>query len=121
VGPVDQNWFINGVMECRTELDPEELLKLLMGIETDFGRIRSLKWGPRTLDLDILFFGNRFISLPHLEIPHPLIQERLFVLMPLAEIVSSFVHPRYGLSVQDLLTNFLRSEHDQYVERMESL
>jgi 2-amino-4-hydroxy-6-hydroxymethyldihydropteridine diphosphokinase len=120
VGPIEQQWFINGVVECLTELEPEELLKMLMGIEADFGRIRSSKWGPRTLDLDILFYGDRLISLPHLEVPHPRIQERLFVLMPLAEIAPSLVHPGCGSSVQDLLTHFLRSQHDQQVERMEN-
>jgi 7,8-dihydro-6-hydroxymethylpterin-pyrophosphokinase len=90
-----------------------------MGIEADFGRVRDTKWGPRTLDLDILFYGDQMISLPHLEIPHPLIQERLFVLMPLAEIIPRWVHPRYGTPVRELLTSLLHSPHDQQVERLE--
>ena len=119
VGPIQQNWFINGVVECLTALKPDELLEALMDIEADFGRVRDAKWGPRTLDLDILFYGDQMISLPHLEIPHPLIQERLFVLMPLAEITPRWVHPRYGTPVRELLTSLLHSPHDQQVERLE--
>jgi 2-amino-4-hydroxy-6-hydroxymethyldihydropteridine diphosphokinase len=88
VGYADQPRFVNAVVELETELSPWELLKGLMELEQEFGRDRSggIENGPRTLDLDILLFGDLEISEPGLEIPHPRLQERAFVLVPLNEI-----------------------------------
>ncbi len=87
VGFVDQPFFINAVVEIETTLDPEVLLDTLLDLEKQHGRVRGERhWAPRTLDLDILLYGDEEIDLPHLKIPHPRMHEREFVLVPLAEI-----------------------------------
>ena len=88
VGFADQPRFVNAVVELETELEASDLLERLLAIEVEFGRDRAAGFanGPRTLDLDILLFGNRKISEPGLEIPHPRLAERAFVLVPLNEI-----------------------------------
>lgn len=89
VGPQDQPNFINAVIECKTILSAEALLKTLLSIEQQQGRIRNknqLRWGPRIIDLDILLYGHARISLPHLTIPHPEMMNRDFVLTPLIEL-----------------------------------
>ncbi len=90
VGLADQPRFLNAVVVLETELDPRSLLKGLLKIEQEFGRDRSsgIRNGPRTLDLDILVYGDQQISEPGLEIPHPRMQERDFVLIPLLEVAS---------------------------------
>lgn len=104
VGMTEQDWFVNGVVRCETDLDPEVLLDVLQEIEKDFKRVRDQRWGPRTLDLDILFFGDRQLQLPGLTIPHPRLHERRFVLLPLVEIAPDWVHAGLGASVSDLLS-----------------
>lgn len=85
--------FLNAVAELTTDLLPEELLDALQRIETQLGRTRELHWGPRTLDLDVVFHGNRQIDTPRLRVPHPACWYRRFVLDPLVEIAPEFVHP----------------------------
>ena len=104
VGMVDQDWFINGVILCKTSLGPLELLDVTAGIEAGFGRVRSIRWGPRSLDLDILCYGARKIDDPRLEVPHPRMHERSFVLLPLMEIAPHWLHPVTGRTAQELLT-----------------
>lgn len=87
VGVVDQAAFLNMAVRLRTTLPPAELLRLLLDTERDLGRVRDRRWGPRTLDLDLLLYGNRRIQTEALEIPHPRMWERAFVLIPLAEVV----------------------------------
>lgn len=105
VGPVAQGRFLNAVAELRTVLDPSALLACLLKIEQQNGRDRSResRWGPRTLDLDILLFGDRIVSLPHLTIPHPRLAERLFVLEPLAELAPDLTLPGGQHTVQQLM------------------
>jgi 2-amino-4-hydroxy-6-hydroxymethyldihydropteridine diphosphokinase len=86
VGLVDQPYFLNMVVVVRTELEPLELLKILLQIELTLGRVRDIRWGPRTIDLDLLIFGHIFIQDERLELPHPRMRERAFVLIPLIEI-----------------------------------
>ncbi|TNF06002.1 MAG: 2-amino-4-hydroxy-6-hydroxymethyldihydropteridine diphosphokinase [Gammaproteobacteria bacterium] len=86
MGPQDQPDYINGVAQLRTDLSPTTLLQRLQTIENDHRRVRERHWGPRTLDLDILLYGNQVIDLPELQIPHPGMYLRNFVLWPLAEI-----------------------------------
>jgi 2-amino-4-hydroxy-6-hydroxymethyldihydropteridine diphosphokinase len=103
VGVVDQDWFVNGVILCRTTLEPMDLLDVTARIEDDFGRVRRIRWGPRSLDLDILCYGERIIDLPpRLEIPHPRMHERSFVLLPLMEIAPHWAHPVLGKTAQEL-------------------
>jgi 2-amino-4-hydroxy-6-hydroxymethyldihydropteridine diphosphokinase len=89
VGPVPQGSFLNAAVAIVTSLEPETLLAHCLGIETGMGRVRSVRWGPRIIDIDILAYGGRKMSLPNLELPHPRIAERPFVLAPLAEIAPS--------------------------------
>ena len=101
-GPQDQPDYINGVVELRTGLSPQQLLEALQTIEQMHHRKRLEHWGPRTLDLDILLFGNQVIDQPNLQIPHPEITTRNFVLIPLADIAPQMVLPD-GTSLVTLL------------------
>lgn len=103
IGFTEQPWFINGVVLGDTVLSPHELLTALLDLENMFGRVRTVHWGPRPLDLDIIFYGDRRIHEEGLVIPHPRAHERRFVLEPAAEVCPHFVHPVLGVSVLELL------------------
>ncbi|MGB5595202.1 MAG: 2-amino-4-hydroxy-6-hydroxymethyldihydropteridine diphosphokinase, partial [Crocosphaera sp.] len=92
VGPPQPD-YLNGCAILETSLKPEKLLQTLLDIEQQFGRIRRLKWGPRTLDLDVLLYGDLILETPFLQIPHPRMIERAFVLVPLCEIAATWTHP----------------------------
>jgi 2-amino-4-hydroxy-6-hydroxymethyldihydropteridine diphosphokinase len=100
----DQPWYVNGVAEVETDLGPEALLALLHEVEADFGRIRSLPNAPRLLDIDLLAYGNQIRRgpIPPL-LPHPRLAERLFVLLPLAEILPDWRHPRSGRGLSQMI------------------
>jgi 2-amino-4-hydroxy-6-hydroxymethyldihydropteridine diphosphokinase len=115
IGYTSQNWFVNGVIKIETDLEAPELLRTLKTIESQLDRTETFRWGPRTIDLDILFFDDIEIHTEELQIPHPLIQDRQFVLIPLAEIDRNFIHPVLKKTVQELLNNF---KEDQGVERL---
>jgi 2-amino-4-hydroxy-6-hydroxymethyldihydropteridine diphosphokinase len=102
VGFHDQEDFINSVAEIETVLAPEQLLTVCLTVEDKLGRRRSARWGPRSIDLDILLYGDTTIETPHLSIPHPLLQTRAFVLIPLCEIAPHVVHPILKKSVAQL-------------------
>ena len=102
VGIDAQNFFINAVVEIKTILSPRSLFEALQEIEKNMGRKREIKGGPRVIDLDLLFYGQNVVSEADLIIPHPEIQKRRFVLEPLAEIASYFIHPAFGVSVHGL-------------------
>jgi 2-amino-4-hydroxy-6-hydroxymethyldihydropteridine diphosphokinase len=103
VGPQDQEWYINAVVEIRTDLPPGLLLKSLKEIERALGRTEGVKWGPRIIDLDILLYGQEVIREKDLVIPHPELHRRRFVLVPLCELASYAIHPAFGVSVRGLL------------------
>lgn len=90
-GPAGQNLFLNGVLKINTTLDPYDLLNLLNKIEKQLGRVRNVKNGPRTIDLDILLYGDIKIDTAKLTIPHPRMQEREFVMQPLYEIAPEYL------------------------------
>lgn len=97
-----QNWFINCVAKVETSLSPEHLLSCLQGLEIKMGRVKSMKWGDRIIDFDILLFDDKIIDKPDLKIPHPLYQERRFVLEPMVEIASGRRHPILKKSIKEL-------------------
>jgi 7,8-dihydro-6-hydroxymethylpterin-pyrophosphokinase len=102
------------VLGLRSWLAPLELLGRLQQIEAMLGRDRartSVRWGPRTIDLDLLFYGDRCIELPELVVPHPRAHERAFVLVPLAELAPSFVHPRLGATIEEIALSLRDTEH----------
>ena len=103
VGNTEQNWFINSVIKISTQLNPDILLAVLLEIESKMGRIRKEKWGPRIIDLDLLFYDNLIIKKKDLTLPHPEIQKRNFVLQPLNEIEENFIHPSLNKSINTLL------------------
>jgi len=93
VGLEDPEWFINGVVLLETPLSPETLMKRMLDIETALGRERTVKWGPRIIDLDLLSYDQVIMDSPGLTLPHPFLEKRRFVLEPLAEIAPELVHP----------------------------
>jgi 2-amino-4-hydroxy-6-hydroxymethyldihydropteridine diphosphokinase len=102
VGMENQDFFINAVAEIKTDLSASGLLQALQKIENEMGRIRGVKGGPRIIDLDILFYGQNVIDGQDLIIPHPEMHKRRFVLEPLCEIASYFIHPSFGVSIRGL-------------------
>jgi 2-amino-4-hydroxy-6-hydroxymethyldihydropteridine diphosphokinase len=102
VGIENQNLFINAVVEIKTALSARNLFQNLQNIEKDMGRKREMKGGPRIIDLDLLFYGREIIQDADLIVPHPEIQRRRFVLEPLSEIASYFIHPDFGVSIRGL-------------------
>ncbi|MBW2600258.1 MAG: 2-amino-4-hydroxy-6-hydroxymethyldihydropteridine diphosphokinase, partial [Deltaproteobacteria bacterium] len=102
VGFEEQDWFVNGVIEIRTMLEPRALMNAMRGVEDEMGRSRGRKWGPRIIDIDILLYGQAVIEEEGLVIPHAELHKRRFVLVPLNEIASCAIHPRFGLSVKGL-------------------
>ena len=102
-GNTEQAPFYNAVLEIETELSARELMNKILEIEKILGRIRTEKWAPRTIDIDILFFNKEIINEEHLTIPHPYLQERKFVLIPLDEIMPDFIHPVLNKTISELL------------------
>ena len=103
VGLRDQPDFLNAVAEVETDASPHELLEVLQAVESRLGRRRDVRWGPRTIDIDILFYDDLILKNEALEIPHPRASERRFVLMPLSDIAPDLVHPVLGVEVSKLL------------------
>ncbi|HJY63290.1 MAG TPA: 2-amino-4-hydroxy-6-hydroxymethyldihydropteridine diphosphokinase [Ignavibacteria bacterium] len=102
-GLKNQRKFLNCVIVCLSKLKPYDLFRNLRKLEQNIGRKRRVKWGPREIDIDILFFGNRKIKTINYTIPHPMIATRNFVLVPLVELFPSFVHPVLKIKLPDLL------------------
>ena len=93
MGLEDEEWFVNGVVLLETGLLPENLLQRMLEIENSLGRQRTIQWGPRVIDLDLLCYDQLIMQSPNLIIPHPFLEKRRFVLEPMAEIAPDYVHP----------------------------
>jgi 2-amino-4-hydroxy-6-hydroxymethyldihydropteridine diphosphokinase len=102
VGDTEQDWFLNCVAEVETDIDPKKLLSSIKSIERKLGRKKTVKNGPRIIDIDILFYGDCVLNTKNLVIPHPLLQERLFVLQPMMDLNPGFVHPVLKKTIQEL-------------------
>lgn len=102
-GPPGQGGYLNAAAALRTDLSADDLLKMLLQVEQTLGRVRSERHGPRTIDLDLLLYGDLIVEHPWLIVPHPLMHERLFVLEPLVEIAPQVVHPVFECTLRDLL------------------
>jgi 2-amino-4-hydroxy-6-hydroxymethyldihydropteridine diphosphokinase len=113
-GNRDQPAFLNQVLQINTSLSARELLNRLLCIEEKMGRKRKEKYGPRLIDIDLLFFNSDIIRLPHLHVPHPEMLNRKFVMKPLAEIAPEFVHPVYQLPMKTLV---LQCQDKLYVKK----
>ena len=103
-----EEWFLNVLLAVETELEPDDLMDSLMGIEKELGRVRhpeAESYTSRTVDLDILYYGDRVIRTEKVTAPHPRLHERRFALMPLCELVPDFLHPLFMLSQEELLKN----------------
>ena len=110
VGNIKQDWFLNCSVEIETDVDPKKLLSTVKSIERKLGRTKSVKNGPRTIDIDILFYGDYILKTKSLVIPHPLLQERLFVLQPMMDIDPDLIHPVLKRSIHDLYHDHLWSQ-----------
>jgi 2-amino-4-hydroxy-6-hydroxymethyldihydropteridine diphosphokinase len=104
-GIKEQRDFLNLALKIETTYTPQKLIKILLDIEKEMGRVRDIKWGPRIIDIDILFYDSLTINDENLKIPHPDLHNRLFVLEPLSEIAPDFIHPIYKRGVLDLLND----------------
>lgn len=102
IGPPQPD-YLNGCALLQVQLTPQELLEIVLRIEKQFGRVRRERWGPRTLDIDLLLFDDLIIETPNLQIPHPRMRERAFVLIPLAEIAPDWIDPVSGLAIAQLV------------------
>lgn len=109
-GYTEQDNFLNGAALLDTELSPRRLLEVLQGIEAELGRVRLIHWGPRTIDLDIIFYGDEIIDEEDLHIPHADFAQRTFVLGPICEIAPDTVDPRSGKTVRRLYEELIGGE-----------
>ena len=119
VGYRDQNWFLNCVIRLITEKKPNDLLNLIQDIEKRLKRVRKIKNGPRTIDLDILFYKERIIKTDTLIIPHPRLHLRNFVLTPLCEIAPDFIHPIFGKTIYKLKNELKSPEKVFFFRKIE--
>ena len=115
IGDIEQDWFINSVIRVDTKLNPTELLFALLNIEYEMARIRIEKWGPRRIDLDLRFYDKLILNQEGITLPHPEMQKRNFVLVPLNEISENLTHPILKKTVKTLLQE---SSDDSEVKKL---
>lgn len=117
IGFTEQNWFLNAVIEIETTLSPQELLVVLQQVESKLGKKIERKWGPRTIDLDILLYDDIILDSPDLQIPHKLMHERAFVLIPLVQIAPNIKHPVLNKTIKELVVSVQVSAVSRQIER----
>lgn len=115
VGYTAQQWFINGVVKIETDLEPLDLHRMLKDVELKMGRKETFPWGPRIIDLDLLFYDTLRMETEELRLPHPRVHQRQFVLIPLSEIDPNFIHPVFKKTAPELLKEI---KEDQGVKRL---
>ncbi|MFX0561057.1 2-amino-4-hydroxy-6-hydroxymethyldihydropteridine diphosphokinase [Tepidibacillus infernus] len=115
-GNKEQPDFLNIVIEVETNLQPKELLEYIQTVEQNLGRTREIHWGPRTIDIDILLFGDKIINDKDLIVPHPYLTKRLFVLIPLSEIYDQGI-PGYHITIQEMIKKLDQKERLEKYER----
>jgi 2-amino-4-hydroxy-6-hydroxymethyldihydropteridine diphosphokinase len=120
VGYENQDWFINCVVEVKTFLPPQEVFLRCKEIEKKMGRAYLIKWGPRIIDLDLLFYNHLILKEPDLEIPHPRLHERGFVVIPLAELNPTWTHPVLKKTMSELKQE-LKDLHEVKLYRDENI
>ena len=111
-GGVEQDDFLNGACVAETDLDPETLLATLLDIEKELDRVRVIHWGPRTIDLDVIFYEDRIINTNTLTVPHRDMENRTFVLEPMNEICPDWIHPVNGKTVRELYEDIKNNRTD---------
>jgi 2-amino-4-hydroxy-6-hydroxymethyldihydropteridine diphosphokinase len=116
VGVDGQDWYMNGAVSLATETPARDLLNHLLTIEKKMGRVRNRRWDPRTIDLDLLMYGQDIIEEDFLKVPHPLMHLRRFVLVPLVQIAPDLLHPVLGVAVSELLGRL--SEDGQHLRSL---
>jgi 2-amino-4-hydroxy-6-hydroxymethyldihydropteridine diphosphokinase len=116
-GVTDQPAFLNQVLEVTTDLPPLELLNTIKALEVELGRVPSVRYGPRLIDIDILLYGSQEVNTEALVIPHPRMNERAFVLVPLSELVPDLVPPGSSSSIKEMLAGLDMSGIKQYKEK----
>jgi len=121
VGFKKQNYFFNIVLRIHTNLSPFELLREIENIERKLGKDIKRKWGPRKIDIDILYYDRDIIKTEKLTIPHPLINERMFVLVPMMEIASDFICPKTKMKISDIKGNCNKKDSVANVKKWEEL
>lgn len=121
IGFKEQNYFFNIVLKIQTNLSPFELLREIEKIEKLLGKNIEKKWGPRTIDIDILYYDKDIIETEKLTIPHPLINERMFVLVPMMEITGDFICPKTKLKISDIKRNCKKEDSVVKVKKWEEL
>jgi 2-amino-4-hydroxy-6-hydroxymethyldihydropteridine diphosphokinase len=119
VGVRGQNWYLNGAACLETDKAGRELLSRLLSIESDMGRVRTEKWGPRIIDLDLLLLGREIINDRDLQVPHPRMHARRFVLVPMVQLAPGLIHPVLGRTMEELLENL--AEDGQEVIPLEAV
>lgn len=120
VGLLNQDWFINAVIEMRTTLPAALLMEELQKIENHMGRRKVVKWGPRIIDLDLLLYGQAVIQSESLIVPHPELHKRRFVLTPLYEIAPYVIHPAFGVSISGLMKRLPDKSKVELLDEMQT-
>jgi 2-amino-4-hydroxy-6-hydroxymethyldihydropteridine diphosphokinase len=119
VGVDAQEWYVNGAVSISTKLTARDLMNHLLAIEADMGRVRTLKWGPRVIDLDVLLFGREIIDDIIVTVPHPLMHLRRFVMAPMADLAPDLIHPVLKRTIMELFREI--PENDQVITRLEGI